>query len=157
MHEGAAAGVRAGLAALAAAGALALPAAVRAADAEAPDVCALVPGADVAARVGATLSTARSVKAEPTRSRCVYRVRKDGAERAFVVWWMPAEEFDGLRAATDDAKPVAGVGDAAYAKYDRDARRHGIVAVRRGRALVEVTGEDPVEVRAIALLALGRF
>lgn len=157
MRSGAAAGVRAGLAALAAAGALALPPAARAAEPEAPDVCALVPGADVATRIGATLVTARSVKAEPTRSRCVYRVRKGGVERAFVVWWMSAEEFDGLRAATDDAKPVAGVGDAAYAKYDRDTRRHGVVAVRRGRALVEVTGEDPAEVREVALLALGRY
>lgn len=149
--------MRAGLAALAAAGALALPAAARAAEALAPDVCALVAGADVAARVGATLVTARGVKAEPTRSRCVYRVRKGGGERAFVVWWMPAEEFDGLRAATDDAKPVAGVGDAAYTRYDPDTRRHGVVAARRGRALVEVTGEDPADVRAIALLALGRY
>lgn len=137
--------------------ALALAAPALAAGPEAPDVCALVPGADVAARVGATLVAARSVKAEPTRSRCVYRVRKDGAERAFVVWWMPADEFDGLRAVTDDAKSARGVGDAAYTKYDRDTRRHGIVAVRRNRALVEVTGEDPAEIREIALLALGRY
>lgn len=61
-----------------------------------------------------------------------------------------------MRAATDDAKPVTGVGDAAYAKYDRDTKRHGLVAVRRGKALVEVTGEDPPEVRAVASLALSR-
>lgn len=136
---------------------VALAAGVAAAGPEAPDVCALVPGADVAARIGATLVAERTVKSEPTRSRCVYRVRKNGAERAFVVWWMPAGEFEGLRAATDDAKSSDGIGDAAYTKFDRDTRRHGIVAVRRNRALVEVTGEEPTEVREIALLALGRY
>lgn len=136
---------------------LAFAAGVAAAGPEAPDVCALVPGAEIAARVGATLVAERAVKSEPTRSRCVYRVRKDGAERAFVVWWMPAGEFEGLRAATDDAKAAHGIGDAAYTKFDGDTRRHGLVAVRRGRALVEVTGDDPAEVRAVALLALDRY
>lgn len=137
--------------------ALVFAAAARAAGPEAPDVCALVPGAEVAARIGATLVSERLVKPDRASSRCVYRVRRNGAERAFVVWWMPAGDFEALRAATDDANAARGIGDAAYTKYDRDTRRHGIVAVRRDRALVEVTGEDPAEVREIALLALGRY
>jgi hypothetical protein len=123
-----------------------------------PDVCALVPGSAVAAAVGGRLSAERSVRPDSKTSRCVYRVAgRDGADRAFVVWWMPAADFEPLRAATDAPKPVQGVGDAAYAKYDGDTRRHGLVAVRRGVALVEVTGEDPAELRAIALLALSRY
>jgi hypothetical protein len=136
-------------------GLAALPAA--AADMAAPDVCALVPAAALAARIGATPVGERSVMPDSKSSRCVYRVRKGGADRAFVVWWMPASDFEALREATDDARPVRGVGDAAYSKYDRDTRRHGLVAVRRGVALVEVTGEDPAEVRALAEFALGRY
>lgn len=125
---------------------------------ESVNVCERVTGEAVAKAVGGQLLEARPVNVKGFASaRCVYRVTVSGTPRAFVLWFEPPDDFQGLIDAQDHPpKPIEGVGDAAHLAYHADDKRYEIIAVKRGAVTLQVTGEQVDWIRAIALLALSK-
>jgi hypothetical protein len=123
------------------------------------NVCERVPGEAVATAVSGTLIDVRPVNtAGMTAARCVYGITIEGTRRAFVLWASPPNEYEGLRkAAEGPVTPVSGVGDAAHQTFDAETKRYWLRAMKAGKATVQVSGERPEQVRAIALLALGKL
>lgn len=120
------------------------------------DVCARVPGAKVAEAVKGRLLDARPINmAGLTAGRCVYGVEIAGARHAIVLWMNPPDDYEGLRKAAEGAvTPISGVGDMAHQTFDADTKRYWLRAVARGRAAIQVSGERPEWLRAVAVLAL---
>ncbi len=124
------------------------------------DVCAVVPGAEVARTLGGSLDEAALVRPDGANARCRYTVttRRDGKPvRAVLILWLhAAADFADLRKYQEDpVKPVEGLGDAAFIAFHPDSGRHDAFALVRGVAVVEVTGPDPAGVRAVAAVAVG--
>ncbi len=124
------------------------------------DVCAVVPGAEVARALGGSLDEAALVRPDGAHARCRYTVttRRDGkpARAVLIVWLHGLADFDDLRRYQEDpVKPVEGLGDAAFITFHPDSGRHDVFALVRGAAVVEVTGPDPAGVRAVAAVAVG--
>jgi hypothetical protein len=123
------------------------------------NVCERVPGEAVATAVSGKLIDVRPVNTSGmTAARCVYGITIEGTRRAFVLWVSPSNEYEGLRQAADGpVTPVSGVGDAAHQTFDAETKRYWLRAMKAGKATVQVSGERPEQVRAIALLALGKL
>lgn len=122
-------------------------------------VCELLPGEILASELGAMLVEARFFPLPDSEaSRCVYTVASPrGEQTAFVVWVMPEAEYDGLRDAADQpVEEVRDVGEKAFQFVDPDSSRINLIAVSRGRFVVQVTGDDAGQVRQVAALALSR-
>lgn len=126
---------------------------------ESVNVCERVTGDALAKAVGGRALDARPINLKNVEwARCVYGTEIDGARRAFVLWFNPASDFEGLRqAAGRSAKPVTGVGDEAYVTFDDETKRHSLTAMKRGVATIQITGEQQDWVRRIAVLALSTF
>ncbi len=147
--------------ALVALAALAIPAAAieLPKDVSTADVCALVPGAEVAKAVGGTLAEAKLVRPGGTHARCRYTVTPQtgasGAARVYLLWLLPAADFDDMRRFQErPVTSVDGVADAAFTVADPDSGRHEFFALLRGVATVEVSGPDAAGARAVAGVAL---
>jgi hypothetical protein len=123
------------------------------------NVCERVTGDAVAGAVKGRLLDARPVNVKDYASaRCIYGVDIGGTRRSFVVWFNPADDFDGLRkVAEPPVKPVSGIGDAAYLTFDKEAKRHMMTVTRQGKVTIQVTGEQVDWVEAIARLTLSKF
>jgi len=154
------------LAALLLAGAGASAPGLRAAGAQRPDaartdVCAAVPGAEVAKAVGARLDQTRPVRdPEGGSARCIYRVTlKGGAGEpaGYVLWLYPAAAYDELLAVHEGAvETVNGLGDAAILFQDED-QRWKLRFVVRGRYTCEATAPDAASARLLARLAFDKL
>lgn len=123
------------------------------------DVCAVLPGALVATTLGGRLAEARPSASGSIR-RCTYFLTASGdtTRRAFVVYFLPAGEYDDLKSAQGDlVQPERGLGDAAYRYRDPDTRRFWITTLKRPRVTLQVTGDSLAEVRSLTALALSRF
>lgn len=128
-------------------------------DLSASDVCALVPGSEVAAAVGGRLEEVRLIRPEGRNARCVYTVGfptgRGGGKAAFVVWLHPPGDFVGLRAAGDrSARSLEGLGDEAVIAHDPDSGRSDLLVLVRGLATIEVTGPDADQTQAVAGAAI---
>ncbi len=122
------------------------------------NVCQRVSGESVARAVAGRLVDARPVNVKDFASaRCVYAVEIGGTRRAFVLWFNPPADYDGLREAAEKPVPVAGIGDAAHMTFDTDTSRYWLTAVARGKVALQATGERPEWVQALARLALSTF
>jgi hypothetical protein len=81
-----------------------------------------------------------------------------GARHAFVVWVNPADDFGGLRDASDPPiTDVKGVGDEAFATTDKDTKRIQLTARLRGKVTVQVTSDRMDWAQAVARVALSKF
>jgi hypothetical protein len=130
-------------------------------DLKAADVCAIVPGADVARSTGGALVQAKRFNApDGTLARCVYLVGPSGGKEtgAWVVEVHPAAVFGELRPYVEaPVRDVPGIGDGAWEYKDADSGRWWLYTHRRGEATVLVTGADDALVRKLAALALARL
>jgi hypothetical protein len=126
---------------------------------ESVNVCESVAGETLAKSVSGRLLDARAVNVKNFQSaRCLYGVEIGGTRRTFVLWYNPADDFDGLRkVAEPPVQPVAGIGDQAYTTFDKDSKRYTLTAVKRGKVTIQVTGEQVDLIQAIARLALSKF
>jgi hypothetical protein len=127
------------------------------------DVCALVPGTDVAGAVGAALQeTKRFNSPDGDIARCVYIVAPpdDGGPkaRAFAVELEPPSSFAEVRPYVDEpTRDVAGLGDGAWISQDPDTGRFRLWVLRRGVATLYLTADDETELRKVAELVLSKL
>ena len=125
------------------------------------DVCATIPGAEVARVAGGQIVESKPFNAPDGKlARCVYFVAPPGngaAKTAWVVELFPPGDFDEVRPNIEEpVRDVAGLGDGAYEYKDADSGRWRLYTRRRGDVTVSVTGPDEATVRKIAAFALSR-
>ena len=120
------------------------------------DVCAVVPGAEVAKALGGTLAEALLVRPGGDHARCRYTVKTEaGGPAVVIVWLHAADDYDILHPLVESpTSPAAGLGDAAFVTVDPDTARHRAFVLVRGVATVEVTGPSAAGVRAVAATAV---
>jgi hypothetical protein len=126
---------------------------------ESVNVCESVAGETLAKTVGGRLLDVRAVNVKNFPSaRCLYGIEIGGTRRMFVLWYNPADDFDGLRkVAESPVQPVASVGDQAYTTFDKESKRYTLTAVKRGKVTIQVTGEQVDSIQAIGKVALSKF
>jgi hypothetical protein len=125
------------------------------------DVCARVPGEDVAAALGKGLKSAR-LRTTDDSSRCAYLLtppgKPDAPAAGVVLWLYKAEDYDALAKYTEaPIEKVAGLGDEAMRFRDPGDGLHKLRVVKRGRFAIEAVAGDPDSCRKLAELALARF
>jgi len=126
------------------------------------DVCATIPGAEVARVAGGQLVESKPFNAPDGKlARCVYFVAPPGkgapAKAAWVVEFFPPADFDELRPHIEEpVRDVTGLGDGAYEYKAADSGRWRLYTRRRGDVTVSVTGADEAIVRKIATFVLSR-
>lgn len=120
------------------------------------DLCQIVTGKSVAQAVRGQI-----VETKSAEGRCVYIVAfpEGGAKnRAFVVYRHEASAYEGLREAqAGEVTQVAGLGDEAVMTFDRETKRYWLLVVKRGRVILQVSGDDKDQVRQVAAAALLKF
>ncbi|UCF37930.1 MAG: hypothetical protein JSU96_03430 [Acidobacteriota bacterium] len=123
------------------------------------DACQILPGAEVVQLVGGRLTEERLIKDQETVvTRCLYLISDDAGGKAFVFWLMPAEDYTGMKEFMDDPyREVAGLGDEAFITYHPDDDRYDLIALKRDRATIEVTGPNEEDVRTLVSAALKAF
>jgi hypothetical protein len=126
------------------------------------DVCARIPGPMVAEAVGGQRAEILSFRGSGQQhARCRYSVTggpSAAKAQVFVVWLLPAAEFDALRLQQENpATPVANLGDGAYVSTIAGTQRSDLYVLKRGVATLEITGDDRRAVTKIAKLALTRL
>lgn len=132
-------------------------------DLAALDVCALVPGDQVARAVGAPLAETRRFNSpDGDIARCVYLVAPaaggDPPARAFAVELQQPASFLEVRPYVEEPiRDVDGLGDGAWTYRDPDTGRFRLHVLRRDVATIYLTGEDEGELRALAELVLSRL
>jgi hypothetical protein len=132
-------------------------------DPSATNVCARVPGADVAKALGKTLRSEKPIVFRDSKlSRCVYLLaspdKPEGPTEGLVLWlYAPGEYAELKRASEAKLEPVAGLGDEAVSFVDPGDGRRKLRLVRHGRFALEATASDAQSARALATLALERF
>lgn len=126
---------------------------------ESLNACQRVPSAAVATALSGRPVDERPVNSKGlTAARCVYGIEISGARHAFVVWVNPADDFGGLRDASDPPIiDVKGVGDEAFATTDKDTKRIQLTARVRGKVTVQVTSDRMDWAQAVARVALSKF
>jgi hypothetical protein len=126
------------------------------------DVCALVPGAEVAGAVAASLKETRGFNSpDGDIARCVYIVAPLGADgsqpRAFAVELEGPSDFADVRPYVEEStRDVEGLGDGAWTSRDPDTGRIRLWVLRRNVATLYLTGDDEAELRKIAELVLSK-
>jgi hypothetical protein len=127
------------------------------------DVCALVPGAEVAAAVAASLQETKGYNSpDGDIARCVYIVAPlegNGSKpRAFAAELEGASSFAEVRPYVEEpTRDVEGLGDGAWTSRDPDTGRFRLWVLRRGVATLYLTGDDEAELRMIAKLVLSKL
>ena len=127
------------------------------------DVCTLVPSAEVAGAVGATLQeTKRYNSPDGDIARCVYIMgpsADDGAQpRAIAVELESPSSFTSVRPYVEEPiRDVAGLGDGAWIYRDPETGRLRLWVLRRGVATLYLTGDDENELGPVAELVLSKL
>jgi len=125
------------------------------------DVCQRVPGEDVAAVLGMSLKSTRSMTTDSS-ARCVYLLTQPGKVHAsapgVVLWLYKAEDYDALARYTEGKiEPVPGLGDAAMRFQDPGDDLFKLRVVKRGQFAIEAVAADPDSARKLADLAFARL
>jgi len=125
------------------------------------DVCARVPGSEVAALFGLELQQERRIASDGDPSRCVYRLGRSGSEETVegvVLWLYVPEDYDALLPYVEGTKePVEGLGDAAILFHDPGDGRWKLRCLVRGRFAVEATASTSDGARKVGRLAVERL
>jgi hypothetical protein len=120
------------------------------------DVCQVVTGDTVARAV-----QGRIVETRPAEGRCVYLValgEGGAADRAFVVYRHEPGDYDGLREVlAGEITKLEGLGDQAVLTFDAEAKRYWLLVGKRGLVTLQVSGDDPAQVRQVAAAALRQY
>jgi len=132
-------------------------------DLETLDMCALVPGAEVAAAVGGTFGEAKRFNSpDGDIARCVYFVSPTGEAgaqpRVIAVELEPESDFADVRPYVEEpTRDVEGLGDGAWASRDPDTGRYRLWVLRRGVATLYLTAADEADLRKVAELVLSKL
>jgi hypothetical protein len=117
------------------------------------DVCARVPGAEVAKLFGKELKQAKPFLSKGEFSRCTYLVTGSG----YSLWLYPPGDYDELLRYTEGiVENPSGFGDAAVLFKDEDGLFKLRLVVREKLGLEAVAG-DAESAKKLAKLALERF
>ncbi len=126
------------------------------------DVCAAVPGAEVARAAGGRLLEAKAFQAPDGKlTRCTYQVVPAGAgdekRVSWVVELLPRGQYEALRPFVDQpVREIARMGDGAFVYTEAESGRLRLYGRRRKGTTVSLTGTDEAILRRIALLVLSR-
>lgn len=125
------------------------------------DVCARVPGEEVARLFALELKQARRIATEGDPSRCIYLLGRAGSDETvegLVLWLYVPEDYDELLPYVEGpTEPVEGLGDAAILFHDPGDERWKLRSVLRGRLAIEATASSAGGARRLAGLALERL
>lgn len=127
------------------------------------DVCALVPGSELAAAAGATLEEAKRFNSpDGDIARCVYIVGPTGdagtEPRAIAVELEPEADFAEVRPYVEEpTRDVEGLGDGAWTSRDPDTGRFRLWVLRRGVATLYLTSADEADLPKVAELVLSKL
>lgn len=121
--------------------------------------CSVVDGSEVATAVGGTLvSSQEYADTPPSQAKCTFNINVNGSERVFVMWQMPAEDFEALKDAEEDpVTEVSGVGDKAYTTFHPETQRYEMAAAVTGKFTVQVTGDNQDEIRSFVEQVVSRY
>ena len=93
-----------------------------------------------------------------TAARCIYGVDIAGKRQNFVVWLSPADDFRGLRDASEPpVKPISGIGHDAYLTYDKQFKRYMLTSTRRGSITIQVTSDQADWAQSISKAVIAKF
>jgi len=125
------------------------------------DVCQRVPGEDVAAALGMSLKSTRSMTTDSS-ARCLYLLappgKPDESASGAVLWLYKAEDYDALAQYTEGKiEPVSGLGDAAMRFQDPGDGLFKLRVVKRGQFAIEAVAADPDSARKLADLAFAHL
>ncbi|MFA5809242.1 MAG: hypothetical protein WC935_02735 [Thermoleophilia bacterium] len=94
----------------------------------------------------------------PNQVHCTLNIEIGGSQKVFVIWQMPAEDFDGLKAAAEDpVTDVSGIGEKAFVTFHPDTQRYDVAAAKAGKFTVEVTGDDEAQVKQVVNLIISQY
>lgn len=120
------------------------------------DVCKIVTGESVARAV-----QGRIVETKSAEGRCFYLVASPeggAANRAFVVYRHEPGDYAGLREVQEgEITVLEGLGDEAVLTFDAEAKRYWLLVGKRGLVTLQVSGDDPAQVRQVAAEALRQY
>lgn len=121
--------------------------------------CPVVDGQQAASALGGTYVDSKEIANPPANQvHCTLTVDIGGASKVFVIWQMPAEDFDDLKAAEEDPKTdVSGVGEKAYITFHPDTQRYDMAAAKMGKFTVQVTGDDEEQVKKVVSLIISQY
>lgn len=121
--------------------------------------CPVVDGQQAALALGGTYVDSKEIANPPANQvHCTLTVDIGGAPKVFVIWQMPAEDFDDLKAAEEDPKTdVSGVGEKAYITFHPDTQRYDMAAAKMGKFTVQVTGDDEEQVKKVVSLIISQY
>ncbi|MHB8793656.1 MAG: hypothetical protein ACYC6O_10025 [Thermoleophilia bacterium] len=121
--------------------------------------CPVVDGQQAAAALGGTFVTSKEIANPPANQvHCTLTVDLNGAQKIFVIWQMPAGDYEPLKAAEEDPKTdVAGVGDKAYITLHPDTQRYDMAATKAGKFTVQVTGDNEEQVKQLVGLIISQY
>lgn len=119
------------------------------------DVCALLPGEEVAAALDARLTH----PTEPgSTMNCWYMLAPAGSSTAiglpYIAWVMPPDINE---PPPPDAERLAGLGDEAAIRYDSGEDQYRLTVLLRGRYAIEVIGQERERTRRLAELLVPRL
>ncbi len=127
------------------------------------DVCQRVPGKAVAEALGGQLADTLAFRASADQpSRCRYSIGSSDSARsmrqAYVVLLLPPRDFETRRMQQQNpVESIPGLGDAAYVTYAPAGERTDLYVLKRGKAAIQVTGENRAALVKIAKVAVAHL
>lgn len=118
-------------------------------------LCQIVPGETVAQAVQGKIMETKAAE-----GRCVYIVTmpEGRGTAAFVIYRHGADDYQGLRDAQEgEITKIDDLGDEAVLAFDKEAERYWLLVVKRGLVTLQVSGNNPDQVRQVAAAALPQF
>lgn len=121
--------------------------------------CSVVNGEQAASALGGTFIGSKEIAdPPPNQVHCTLNVKIAGAEKVFVIWQMPAEDYDELKSFEEDpVTDVSGVGDKAFITFHPDNMRYDMAAAKAGKFLIEVTGDDEAQVKQLVSFIISQY
>lgn len=121
--------------------------------------CPVVDGQQAAAALGGSFVASKEIANPPANQvHCTLTLELNGAQKIFVIWQMPAEDYEPLKAAEEDPKTdVSGVGEKAYITLHPDTQRYDMAAAKAGKFTVQVTGDNEEQVKQLVGLIISQY
>ena len=121
--------------------------------------CPVVDGQQAATALGGTFVSSKEIAdPPPNQVHCTLTLELNGAQKIFVIWQMPAEDYEPLKAAEEDPKTdISGVGEKAYITFHPDTQRYDMAATKAGKFTVQVTGDNEEQVKQLVGLIISQY
>jgi hypothetical protein len=120
------------------------------------DVCALVPGEEVAALFGGTLGRESRSKIYPGAStECSYAIEAGGPTKFVLVFLYPPSHFELFASEEEERQEISGLGDRAYAAPI--GGNHQVTVLLEGDVTVDARAATVDEAQQLAELVLTKL